>query len=522
MVNLFSKRQRKNKEMPETVESFAEENQPPPPMPDAEAKKENATYAKRLLREDRDVSLLEYLRSFSDTRAIQVRVVRKTPKTWNNHTISGNLDTHDEPLSEEDIRDLYGGGKYHLKVMAQNDKGSWVHAGHRTVEISGDPKVAGIVEEKRNDESRVVDQAISAYKDLIQMQRDQKPSDENPALAMVVDGLNKQLHSLQQAMTEKDRQLLEVITKEPGESKTDRILEKMIDGESSRLQALRANHDSELRQLRENNRSEIDRLHTRYEEQARRQDDAQKREVDNLRSSFEIQMESFKVSQQSVVSGYQREIKHLDRELTKTQTELETLRAKKDKNAVDMVTELATVKEALDTFKGAEEEAGGSTWERVVTGIMSSPLAEGISHRIAEGPGGPAPTSATTPAEPPINQPFKTPDGRILVRKSDGTIVEIRQKKTAPRVPGELVLDPSDVSLAVTFMENAITSGTGAKDFAASARNLIPPSILQALASRGVDDFLGEVANLEPSSPLSTQNGRNWVREVGEILLGSN
>jgi hypothetical protein len=493
----------------------------------------------REIREENEKSLLDYLKSLQSEKPIKVSILREFPKLWQGRSIEGTLDSVEDPISEEEIRDMYGGGKYKLVVYVPDARGTWVYATSRKIKIAGDPKVdppTTPTNGQRDTSGDAVKAAMRMSQDMAE--RAQRIADSERERA--ADGnrdsgvgfVMSEMSALRRQMAEKDAKLFELATQKPVSSAVEMLLGKAIDGESARMAALRTQVDSEIRMKNEMNKAEIDRLHDRYEDITKRQDDANKREIDNLNRAFDARVESLKMAQGSVTEGYKREIAHLDRELTAAKTECAELRAKKEKGLIESVTELAKVREALEGFGGKDE--GGSTWERIANSVMSSPLTEGIAARIAGGVTNEAVMAAaaqpaqTPEPEIPINRPVQLPDGRIIVRRAGGQIIELRRKQAAPPPPtGESaeVVSDEDLAIAAQFMESALIGDTEPADFARAARNLVPSltsgPLQSLLRTQGVDAFLSRVAKLNPGSTLLSQAGKNWARKVAAALLES-
>ena len=124
----------------------------------------------------------------------------------------------------------------------------------------------------------------------------------------------------------------------------------------------------------------------------------------------------------------------------------------------------------------------------------------------------------------PIGTPFLGDDGQTYTKvPPDGSVVLYDHAKAlaeeAQQNDGVDKPSPSEVKVAITYMENAFTAGTSPTDFAMSAKSMIPGSILKYMESVGIDKFLNEVANLEQGSPLRNQAGRTFIREVAKFLL---
>lgn len=346
-----------------------------------------------------------------------------------------------------------------------------------------------------------------------------------PPRDSTIDFVLQEMAALRQQVASKDEKLLELATARPDSSSSDILLGKMVEGDSARMLAMRQQIDSELRMKNEMHKSEMDRLHSRYEDIARRQEDAHQRELTMAGQSTENGQALLKLAYESQIAGFQRELQMLSGQLQIAQSEVAILREKKDKSPVEHLTELAALKEALSTFAGSEKEEGG-TIERMMNSALGSPLAEGIAARlagVAPPAGAPDPQQqAVTPEQVPVNVPVHLPDGRIAVRKPDGTLVALQARKKPPGPTGEegVTISDEDVGMAIQFMEAALASDTDPVDFARTARSVLTSGAIQAyLAAQGVDAFLARVANLKANSPLLQQHGKNWTRKVAAALL---
>lgn len=506
-----------------------------------EAIKETAMHRK--FREQADASLFDYLKSLATETPIKVSVIRELPKTWEGRTIEGTLDTFEEPISEEEIRELFGGGKYKLVIYTPSSKGSWQYATARKLKIAGDPKLDGLITSGngtgRAENTDVVRDAMRMSASMAEraQQRAERIEDmqrENSGPDAATRMMMDELKSLRHEMSRKDEKLFTLATAKPENSVLETLFGKSLEGESARMQGLRQQVESEMRMKNDMHKSEIDRLHGRYEDIAKRQEDQHKREIDNLLRSNDNQMTVMRASYDGQLAGYQREIAHLDRQLTSSQQEVSDLRSRKDKSLLESMTEMAAMKDAMESFTGKSDEESGSALERIVGNVMGSPIMEGIASRVA---GGPAAMGMAMSAQPhaeveedpeiPIGRPVQLPDGRIIVRKADGTILQLRKKEAAPVPTGEPGASVSDeeLKIAMNFMESALAADADPVNFARTARNLAPSltsgPVQELLRTQGVDAFLVRVSKIDPGSALLSQHGKNWARKVAAVLLES-
>ena len=500
--------------------------------------KEQAIHRK--FREEGEASLFDYLKSLASDTPIKVSVIRELPKTWEGRTIEGTLDSFEDPISEEEIREMFGGGKYKLVIYTPSPKGSWQYATARKIKIAGDPKLEGLITAGGNSKQQPT-QDTDVVRDAMRMSqqmasRAQERADRadelrfsdskkpDPASEMMME----ELRAVRRELSSKDERLFEMATSKPESSVLETLFGKSLEGESVRMQGIRAQTESELRVKNEAHAAEVKQINERMDRMIDRSDDAHKREITSLERAHDNALTVLHASYKGQISGYEREISYIARQLETESKAASDLRAKKDKSPLDTLTELAAMKDAMESFTGKDEKEEGGALERVVGNIMGSPLLEGIATRVAGGGmgmGAPQPQQEEEP-ELPINQPVEMPDGRILIRKADGTIMQIRKKEKPAAPTGEGVdISDEDISIAMHFMESSLSNDADPVEFGRAARNLAPSltsgPIQQLLRAQGVDAFLGRVSKLNPYSALLSQHGKNWVRKVVAVLLES-
>ena len=111
---------------------------------ETEAVQESSVVPPQIREQDQE-NLLDYLKGINAGSPIKVAVIRELPKLWGGRSIEGTLDTFEEPISEEEIRELFGGGKYKLMISMPDHKGSWRYATSRRLKIAGDPKLDSLI-----------------------------------------------------------------------------------------------------------------------------------------------------------------------------------------------------------------------------------------------------------------------------------------------------------------------------------------------------------------------------------------
>ena len=428
----------------------------------------------------------------------------------------------------------------------------------------------------------VVSQAISTLQGIIENQKGSGMDPVllqaiTAPMQMQIAQMQTTQQAAQQRMEAKDDKIMELMSTKPDvpdTSSSDRLMDKMFDSSNSRQESMRMMHESEIRMMRENNRDDIKRIEDRYERQMHAMQEAHKREIDNLSRTSDMMNSANKIGYESQVSSYKMEADRLRMDLTEARAEIAALRAKKEKTLIEQASELHQVGEKLSSLGlggfGKDEDEKEHWAERLIGGVMDNPeivstVAQGLSNVQNATPPAPPPGAVTPPQqqdqqatqqqatqqpqpgqaqlpagqqqEPvhvddiPIGQPFYGPDGETYVKvPPDGSIVTYAQavemakreeaETQAAKEEAEGKPSPAQIKIAVTFAEGAYQNGTPPEVFAQTARNSVPGDLLDHISEVGVDTFLNEEANLEHGSPLRTQAGRNYMRQVAEFLVG--
>lgn len=525
-----------------------------------------------------DRSIYDWLSDIGTGAVIRVKLHRTWPKEWpgpdgQRHLTAGYIDEFDSMISENDIMHRYGGGKFTIKAYKQNPKGSFIYAGSKTFELRGDPKLTGDVYNvaagggPSHGEPRTLDsldapiqhramaamerQATESQRRAWQLEDESRKSRNigiDPELLRTLsDPMRDQVRSMEhrlgemtKLLSDKDQRIIDLVTRKPdGPTFQDRILEKMVDGESARVEAIRVQHDAELRTIRENQSAELRQAREHMADELKQRERSHERELDTLRASHASAIDAIKSSNEARIDGLKGRISDLERQLTEAKTEVAELRARKEKGPVEAMQEVAQLKNAMEALGigGGAEGEGGSIWERILGTALESPLAKAVAARVEQ-----APTASPPQAQRPPQRRVITPAQRAAARQAaqvaaqqgatreqqmvvaQAAAQEVAQAeqvvaKKAKKAKKAAAVDPAEVVAAVAFMEAAVRNNTDPVTFAESVRSMIPKPILDRIRAIGIDKFLAEHAKLEPSSPLTTQMGRNFIRKVARILI---
>ena len=532
---------------------------------DRDRDRERPSTALRAIAEAEDRSLKDWLDIIGEQGAFKVQLHRVKPASVsvNGKTVdtAGYLDTYDTTFSDDDIKREWGGGTYTLKVTRKGADGSFRYERglHRTLVIAGDPRVERLpgnapapaaAAAATGDSPGIVKTVLDTMQRQLERQEtaSQQPRGIDPAMQMLFEQMRRdaeqhraEMADLRAELRAKDAQ------KPPADTTQSRILDKLIDGDSARIAALRAQHDSEVAQLREGHRQEIRLLNERFDRERSAQQSQHERVLDTIKLSYEreltatrnlgeVTMTSTKGSFDLQVHTMGAENKRLERDNEELRRDIRELREKKDKSLFEQLKEIEALKDALGS---GDEGKEGSAWEKVAATVMNPAAIEQIG-KIFNRPVPPqiqAQIQAQAQAQAQAQRPQIVRDARTgqkfaQVPTPQGTkLVPVR--KVLPKVArpdGQQVeipeVEPSTVVMLVNFLEQSYRNNTDPAVVALSGRAQVPPNILawirdnDAAGTSGVDLFMEKVAKLPGTSPLRTQRGRNWLRGVSKALTG--
>lgn len=488
-------------------------------------------------------AVYDWLTGLGTGGTMKVALHRKYPTMHQGFPCGGKIDSYDGPVTEEEIAEMHGGGKFQIVVHRANPRAGQkgqpptIYAGARTFEIAGLPKLENLIGYEdspqahrrsggngESEGSAAQVRALSMAENLVRSAQDRadriesKSGNDWRSIEAMMAPLRDQITGLTEALAAKDRQIAEIINRPQDTSTQKELIEMYRDSNTdhaSRLLEIRTAHDSELRQLREFNREEIRSREARFEKELDAIRAAATREIDTLRQTHAQALESQKQAYEMRIEALRDIISRGEREVTKAETELVTLRAKKDVGITDQINNLAAIKQGLSVLMPDAPDEGPqmSGWEKALAVISNNPIVQAATARAM---------GAITAGGQPQQM--------VTVKRSDGKLVQVpasyaheqqqaaaAEQGTPPAAVG--AADPADIARAIQFLETAFRNGIDPTVVAASARNLVPDNVLQLLKSQGVDHFLNNVAQLDNSSPLATAEGRMYVRQIAKFLL---
>jgi hypothetical protein len=305
-------------------------------------------------------------------------------------------------------------------------------------------------------------------------------------------------------------------------------MEKMVDGESARIETLRTQHDSELRQLKSIHQSELDRERGRLEADMVRREKQHDRELDALRESQRFATDAMKTTFETRIDSLKSEIARLQSEMVESKTTIGELKAKKEKSLPEQAQEIVSMQEALKSIgiggkDNDDDDDSKKPWfERIASRVLENPEAIGQLLGGVKGATGPTPEQAAAEQQAMLiaqHQQAKQLAAKRKAKKARAAAAAGEAPLASDQNVNPLAgLSEVEVGIAIKFMEGAIQNGTDPTAFAAGARSAIPGDILLAIEKVGIDEFLNSIT-LPQDSLLRSQRGRNWVRQVAQVLL---
>lgn len=540
----------------ESVPDAPAETTPPPAAPPTakEPAREKLSPNMKRIRDEEESGLRDWLQVLSADGGVFRVALRRTepkhlrnPKTGQDVSTEGHLRSYDEFPDEDQIQREFGGGKYHIKVMRQNERGSWKFVNHRHLTIAGDPRLdhlpltaepTTVAPTMSHEEPTIAKAAFNLMAEQLKIKNERPPDREiDPAIRMMFEqnreamaALRRQLDAVQTENAALRNQ------KPPDDPFRDKMLDTLMTGDSARLTALRAQHESELRQLREGFTQDIKRIEDRHdrtiEAMRRSHDDAAasikmsyEREIAAMRLSHETAFSAAKTTAEVQAHTLKAEIDRLTRDNTELRQDVKELREKKEKSIIDSIEEVEKLKDLIGSSDG--EKSG---IDKVVEAFTSPTAVEGIGKIISRipGVGGGQPGMPEGMMQNPATmRPRVVQDqsGQKFIQVGNQVVPARRKPKIVTTSEGAQIevpaIEPDTIKTMLSLLENAFSNRMEPEIVAQSARPHMPVEVMGWVQEHGIDLFMSKVAKLPGTSPLMSQAGKNWLRKVGEVLTGT-
>lgn len=527
------------------------------------------------MRNDEDQNLVEYLKKLvPDGTSVKISIERISPEkhfdteTQREVDTKGFLATVGELIDEAQISAKYGGGHYRLKIMTQTAKGDYKYAAVREVHIAGDPNTRALTRKGTTgipvapvpsvapENPTAVKEAMSVLKDTLERERERADKatgfdhrSVTEAVRLAIDPMQRQIDALMQQLRDKDALIAQMQAAPKTDAFRDKLLDDMMKTEGGRLDALRIQHESELRALKESFAGTEGRLRDQQQrdrDEERRQHD---RMLDSVKQSYEMQMSglrqtgelalsSLKTSTDTQITLLRDRISNLETTNSELRTEIKDLRAKKDKGPLESLKEVKELKEALDIDDDKDEGLADK-----LAGLLTDPAGlEAIGSIVGKIRPAQAAQQTQQQAAPQNGQMIEGQDGQkyvflngkwIPVKKKKGTPKQVadstnqqattggEEETTEPQAPKTPEISEEVMSDVVHKLELFFHNQTPPEKVAEMAIDQVPPEVIDAIRSAGsLDALLAKVGKLSSKSPFARQDGRNWLRKLGKAILG--
>jgi hypothetical protein len=525
------------------------------------------TVARQLETED-DLSVRDWLDGFAADSEIKVQITRKKPLLGpHGEQISGSLETVEGRVDEDYIRETWGGGEFSLKVYTpRGPAGSFKYFRGRTIKLAGPPKMHGAplmgnntAQVVAHEEDTLATRAFETMErnaERAQQRADRMEQMGNRSSGLDVDALRTlnqpfvaQMQQAQQTIAHLQSQLITLSGKEPPRDEfRDKLLERALEGESARIEALRAQYENRIDKLKDSHEDQIKRMEDRHNDDIKRMESRHEREIKNAERVLDAQSKGVDQAFQARLESLKEQNARLERELATGAAKIGALEARKDQSVGEKAEELIKIKEALDGIGGGKDDKEEAWYEKLIGTVGSLPGVTAAIEKLAGGaPTQPGPQQPQQPQLPPPGIPFSNGDGNVYVHDGNGNVQIVDQaalrqqralagarkrKRVAADAPTGVVDEAlagndeepvgrppnaQEMRIAINFMENAIKAGATPEQFGQTARNLIPSDILVYMQHVGIEKFL-QSARLEQGSPLTSIRGRQFARSVAKFL----
>lgn len=507
-----------------------------------------------------DKTLAEYCKDLGiENGMVRIDIFRHEPeraldqKSGKFVKVSGFLESVKNLIDESYLQEKHGGGKYKLRINTpQGPNGKFHYFKMVELEVGGEPRLdflpktsvmpdpapaaAGSAESPS-----IVRDVLNVMKDQIDKANDRsKETGVDPSMSALLSMMKEQNQTMAQEAREMRAQIIALqnrpVEKVPDDGYKDKLLTSLIDGDSARIQAVRAQYDSELRIARDN----MDKLETRlrdsFDRERQRIEDTHRREIDMLKSSHEMTIQLLRQSHEQAIASTKisldtskevlnAQVAQLKREVDTLREDNKELREKKEKSPLELAKDFKTYKEVFGEGDGNE----ATTVDKIVEALPQ--VVDGVGTIINQRfPSQAQKQAAAQQAAPQRPQIMRAPDGTMYAQRGN-QLVPVRKKGQVVQVPPTAegqppreveipAIDPEKVTMAISYLERACTGNQDPSVVAQSAKPFVPEEILRAISELGIDVFLSKVAKLPSASPLMNQAGKNWVRKVAKALVG--
>lgn len=501
----------------------------------------------------------------------------------NGQAISGVLETREStPCLLEEVRGTYGGGDYEAAIIGLHpltqDNKPRVLARRRT-RLPGPPNAMdgalprGILSTRggagdplartamdmlkteveslrrnRDDSPRLVEKTIST----VQAVSEQRAKFAEQSADARIELVNKQLEEARQHNKELSDRL---------RSTESEMMRKAVESQEKvavAVQEAQTGSMSILTQLLPTltggASEQVKQMATLYQVREERQASEYKAIIQQMQANFQSQMESrqtlflaqletTKGQYESTIGLLRQELQSARADATSLQRRLEELRTtldaknqelithalngKGNRSAVEQMTELGTMFEAMESMKSF---LGGGAPADDLEGV-DNPVTRKLL-KIGEGavqhlpaflqafkPGGPQPQPPMVPPQQSMMQPMMPPQRPTMTPRLPSQPRPVSVPSAAPAAPAAPPIHKKDVITALQFIENVVTAGgdtpTPAESVAMAAIAQADNNVLRALSSRKPESVIAQLESQDMlRGVLKEERGKKYLVEL--------
>jgi hypothetical protein len=493
---------------------------PPPAAPAPRRARPPAggkTYDSPVLREmqhKEERGLRDWMETLAPDGEVKVNIRRKTPMLGpRGEPINGSLETVEDRIDEEYIREHWGGGAYSLSIMTPRPDGQFKIAKNISIKVAGAPKMHGrVLEYPTGVPTAAAAEATDslAERAFESMERREREAREDArsarnevgrsngldhhALSALTSPYQEQLSQAMRSIAELQGRLIDQANRPPPTDPfRDQLMSKMMDSEKTATESLRAIYEGRLEQQRERYEGRIDRLVETHEAAITRLEDRQTDDIRRMEARHEREISAAEkasvgtnkntsIAYDARMDAQKETIARLERELTASTAKIATLEARKDQTIAEKANELLSVQEAIEGLGGGDK-GEEKWWSKALDVIGNSSAALAVVEKLTGGPPEqqqqqPQPQMQQQPQQaqlPPPGVPWQAPDGNVYVRDEMG---------------GVHMLDPNKVQQAKARLRK---KKKAAKKASAAAANGAPAEAAGDVGDAGDAGDAGEL-----------------------------
>jgi hypothetical protein len=271
-------------------------------------------------------SFYDFLSSFADQNAVRCELYRDKPREWGGKNTRGYITDYDgTDLTVDEIKETHGGGTFRVIIKTPAKSGKWMIRDQHVLQISGDPLIfdsdkqgAPSLQEKQPSMS---EEAVKQAFEFADRATERAAAGQNNSgnELEVMGNLMERFHQSQENSNERFLEFMRTQAAAPKEDgASEKVFELMktnLEGEGSRLTALKASHEAEMRQKEIFHQGQIERLQDRQDREMLAAREAAVREIESVKSSQLAASEAFKNGFEMRLEALKETIKRYEREL---------------------------------------------------------------------------------------------------------------------------------------------------------------------------------------------------------------